>query len=637
MDGAPPRVDPPSRLAALLGSRWLVLVVFAVVAAPLVGAPFFGEDLTSLASFHREGLRRAWDDWFGTMFGLTSVRFYRPLFSTSLALQTAISFDPVFLRAVNLALYALGVLAARSIALRLGAGAFGATFAALWAILFPGGPSDWCWIVGRVDALSFGLGLLGLDRLLRAGDGGAGRRERAQVVLAAAALLGAFLSKETAIAFAPAALLLGYATSSWAGVRRALVPCAALAVGFLARSAALDFSLGGYVGSPAGGAAFAGALAPGILAAALGLATGVPAAFALPALGAAAASGAALLALSADRRRLLAFAAALLSAAGLALPGALVIVGLEDPPPIHARVFPAAYALLGVALAIPLGDPRIPRVLAVLAAALLLLAPGRALVKSVQLHREAARVVAEETARIDAARSARPEGISVLLVAGLPFGHPPARPQVNLFNFGVADRFAPPFHGTARPAVWPLRRASSVGIAEPIRIPRGSALAPWCLEPPAGTSEPGILWVEPDPVPRWEISEDALPRTLTGAQAQAMDEGRLDVSLRLPPSPPGTTLRVTVFSPQGCDVALLDAASATWKSILAARTPSDLLLFHVPGYAADFGARSFLLWLEWIAPEGRRLAESSPIEVRTDEEFRSFVTRSLSDPAFRRR
>src|SRR6185436_1446357 len=121
-------------------------------------APWIAEDAAILA---RVGADGPWADWTRSQYGVLKVLFWRPLVSTSWALQEAwTGIAPAPLRAFNLALHALASVLVFRCARRLGTGPSGAFLAGAWIALFPeqGGTSTW--LAGRTDLLC-AVGLLG--------------------------------------------------------------------------------------------------------------------------------------------------------------------------------------------------------------------------------------------------------------------------------------------------------------------------------------------------------------------------------------------------------------------------------------------------------------------------------------------
>src|SRR5262245_51480195 len=128
------------------------LGVVLLALLPSVGtlaAPWIAEDASILARVRADG---PWADWTRSQYGLLLLRFWRPVVSTSWALQEAwTGIAPVPLREFNLALHALTALLVFACARRLGAGLSGAFVAGAWIALFPeqGGTSTW--LAGRTD------------------------------------------------------------------------------------------------------------------------------------------------------------------------------------------------------------------------------------------------------------------------------------------------------------------------------------------------------------------------------------------------------------------------------------------------------------------------------------------------------
>src|SRR5262249_46748721 len=108
-------------------------------------------DSAILAEVHRDG---PWADWGRSQYGMQVVRFWRPLVSTSWALQEAgTGIAPLPLRLFNLGTHALVALLLAGCALRLGAGRLGACVAGGWIALHPAQGGAVTWLAGRTDLL----------------------------------------------------------------------------------------------------------------------------------------------------------------------------------------------------------------------------------------------------------------------------------------------------------------------------------------------------------------------------------------------------------------------------------------------------------------------------------------------------
>ena len=219
-----PRTPPAAFLGLLL-----VALVACWPSLGSLGAGLLSDDAVALGYVHRaEGVLL---DWTGPQCGLSSVRFWRPLVTTSLALQEHwTGADPVPLRLFNLLAHALAALLLVGVGRRLGLGWPGALLGGLLAALYPDQGGTVTWIVGRVDSLTAPLFLGALWACL------AGRS-----LLAAPLALLACSSKE--IAFVLPLWALACAWGSGLGLRAACSRClpliGAVLLAFLLRRLAL--------------------------------------------------------------------------------------------------------------------------------------------------------------------------------------------------------------------------------------------------------------------------------------------------------------------------------------------------------------------------------------------------------------
>jgi hypothetical protein len=215
---------------------WIAALAVALLSfVGTFGAGLISEDAAALRWVHEHG---ALADWCSSEYDLRSVLFWRPLVTTTLGVQQALTGTAVEpLRLFNVGCHALTALLAGLLALRLGGGRVGALVASLLAALFPYSGGTVVWIVGRVDAQ---CAPLVLGALLFALDG---------------AFVGAFVigflalaTKEIAFVLPAWGLLLacGRGDSPRAALRVALPLALALCCALLARRAALGVWLGGY-------------------------------------------------------------------------------------------------------------------------------------------------------------------------------------------------------------------------------------------------------------------------------------------------------------------------------------------------------------------------------------------------------
>jgi hypothetical protein len=599
-------------------------VFFCIITFPLWRAPLFGEDLLEIAPFYREGWSRFFADCFGPRAGWSTVRFYRPVPSLSFALQTSISFDAGWLRAANLAVYFAGALSAVAVARMFQFSRLASTFVAIWILLFPGGALDWCWVIGRVDAFSFGFAMVALWLYL-----GRGAWSGAASALALAL---ACLSKETGFAFVPICIVAGLALHGRSTWRRASGPILVGAALFAIRWFALGGSLGGYVGASRDGGwavlspvvawrswslMVAPAEAPWVATATIGMVGLV-------------------CAVRGRRRfdpptRAAAIALALGAVVAYAAP-ARVVADTTVLSPSFSRVFPASYAFCGMFMILWVDRAGFGAIANALLFATLLFFPARGFVKMAIDVAEAGRVLQSEVARAAAGAVARKDA-PVILVAGLPGGWPPGGSAVPMFNQGLPQRFRPPFFSTGLPPVWPLRPVIEGPAGARLVTAEGGELAK-CIVPPADPRTPMPVGVEPAGVRVVAIQSDAIPAFLSGNEAQRMQEGTFDRALALPSVQGARWLRVAVFTSQGYSVAETEDLAPTWKKLLTlSLAGGEGVLYQIPGLAVDTGDASFFLRFDWLDERRKRLAESGLIEVAMDRAFEQFVRRE-ADGAF---
>jgi hypothetical protein len=256
-----PRPFSPLR-ARLLAVLWLGLCL----APYLVGygeVGFLSEDFTALV--HASELGRAAADLSGPQYGLAQPLFYRPWVTLSLGFEAALcGYVPALLKLSHLLALAVACAALRALARRLGLSETGAILAALLAAWFPFGAGSVLWLVGRVDAHLLGFGLLYLAchaRAQRFGEAEVGGGARLRVALVGhLALLLALVTKETAVALAPIALVLEGSRrdaplrdlrpgARWLRGALRTAPACALTGAFLAwRARCLGTWIGGYAG-----------------------------------------------------------------------------------------------------------------------------------------------------------------------------------------------------------------------------------------------------------------------------------------------------------------------------------------------------------------------------------------------------
>lgn len=592
-----------------------------------LGAPLVSDDTAALGYVHQQG---PWADLFQPQYDLRTVRFWRPLVTASLGLQEAWTGpDAAALRAFNLCCHLLTGLLAAGLARRLGAGALGALVAGWAAVSFPFQGGTVTWIVGRVDSqclpLVLACALFALD----------GRRWASAL---AAAL--ALATKEAGIA-APmvAAVLLWGRGDRLAEVVRGAAPAAlATAAAFVLRRIAIGSWVGGYSAEVqvAGGALGAGlASAAEVVGWLLG-----------------AAAVAVLLCALVDRRSARAGLAGL-AAAVVCLGPLLPLLAGGALPAVHRRWLLAPDLFVGLALALALGGlARTWRTRTAGRGAVglltVLVAAGAAAVLVDRATRARSDVERWSTAGLEAA--AREAEVRAALVDVGPSERPvldAVMPRVNadgtayVAQWGVADRYRPPFEPTARP-VWPWRR-----LFDAAQSPRRSVTTPRSgLRWPPGEAQ---LTVAP-------IGVDLLDR---GAPVERI---RLDDRL-LADLPPGAGPELHVFgefpAPRVEFVLFteLGYGTAVWASMPPAEELSDpagaeagalrsrrvlplrdvfmaanrhgMPLYHVLRQAADLGAEVAYLELRAVDDErgqvDRPIAASRWIELNWDESLRRLL------------
>ncbi len=436
---------------------------------PSRAAGFISDDTAAIGYVFRQG---SWSDWTQAQYGLESIRFWRPLVTSSLGWVAAV-FGPEAgpQRAFNLlaalaAMLAGGGLTARLMPRSAGRAAQMAAVAAagllLASFMHQGGTTTW--VVGRVDSLC-------LPFVLAAGWAGAAGRGW----LAAVACGLAIATKEMGL-MAPICVL----GAAWGAgrppgevVRTALPGWIVLAVLVVLRARFIGDWVGGYA-TPA--ALDFGRLP--VAAEGVGSALG-SGSLLLPA--------ALILAWWAGGRPWRSAAGLLLPAtASFALLGPLLLSGglLAE----HRRWLLVPDALLCIAAAVALGRAwaaRSPggarRVAAALLAVVLL---GAAVAQrsgtarqSVTAWTAGANLATEFTGRVRAATAALEPSQSPVFVVDVPRTTPGG--EAYALHWGFADRFRGPFEATPRP-VWPWRTVFGHPDSErgPIVLPIGGLRYP---------------------------------------------------------------------------------------------------------------------------------------------------------------
>jgi len=565
-------------------------VVVLLALLPSLGtftAPWIAEDAALLAEAERSG---PWADWTRSQGGLHQVLFWRPVVSTSWALQEASTgIDPAPLRALNWVAHAATALCIGWIVRRLGGNARAALLAGGVAALFPEQGGTVTWLAGRTDVL-VGLALVA----------------SVATALGRAPILGlplAFLAvatKEFGVLALPWSVLLLFADGrGWREVARRAWPVAA---GVLTACCARRLALGTWTG---GYPPVAVDLAQALPRTGAGLVTAAGS-WLLPAL-AFVAVGA--WARSADRRAVIAALLCAVLAGGLLYP-LLADDGYLEPQ--NRRLLStAALAIalaVGTASAHPARSVAAGRVLAVSGGALL----AWLCVLAWRDTHEWARAARAGEERVAAARAAvaavEPDPRPVLAD-----GFPATFGGAYALGFGLAERFREPFPETPRP-VWPLR---------PIFLRGDSARRPARALRPDGT-----LW----PLDEREVDRSLVELALTDADGVPLEELAVDERSFVAPedrSPrlcvadglPGATFELVVYTEVGYEpfaLGTLDGAGRACASLmqLFAVTGTSASVGGTLTHAADLGARTAYLEFRALDTAGELRAASRWLELR---------------------
>ncbi|MFT5284805.1 MAG: hypothetical protein ACI8TQ_000963 [Planctomycetota bacterium] len=131
---------------------WLAVLIAAVL--PSLGsltAPLISDDGAILGYVHENG---ALADWTSSQYDLHAVQFWRPLVTSSFAIQEAFfGVESFYFRIFNLFGHAISAVILGLLAIRLGAGRIGGLLAGLLCAWFPEQGGNVTWIAGRVDSL----------------------------------------------------------------------------------------------------------------------------------------------------------------------------------------------------------------------------------------------------------------------------------------------------------------------------------------------------------------------------------------------------------------------------------------------------------------------------------------------------
>ena len=141
---------------------WWLAVLFAALlpSLDLLSVPLISDDGAILGYVHENG---ALHDWTSSQYDLHAVRFWRPLVTTSFAVQEGLTgVESLYLRLFNLVGHAISAVLLGLLAMRLGASRVGALLAGLLCAWFPEQGGNVIWIAGRVDSLCLPWLLLGV-------------------------------------------------------------------------------------------------------------------------------------------------------------------------------------------------------------------------------------------------------------------------------------------------------------------------------------------------------------------------------------------------------------------------------------------------------------------------------------------
>ena len=423
------------------GSRrlawWWLAVLFAAVlpSAGTLSAPLISDDGAILGYVAENG---ALSDWTTSQYGLRSVRFWRPLVTTSFAVQEALTgVESLPLRLYNLAGHAASAILLGLLAMRLGAGRLGALVAGLLCAWFPEQGGNVTWIAGRVDSQCVPFILLAC--LLALDD------RRILAIVAGFFALGA---KELAVVIPiwVALLAWGRGDSVAAAIRRALPLGGLVLLVGVWRRFALGTWIGGYPSQSLGSAwfealtqsatAYGVALAPELIAIAVVLmlirSTGW------------------------EKRTLALIGCSVVAAAPL-----LHLLSAGRVPLEHARTLWLADAALVLALGSSFGAQgvsvsKLRRNLGVLGlVAVMVLAARRGELARVDVldWAEGAERAEREVQEIRDALAQEPESLAPVFS---PNFSRITESGAYILHWGIADRFREPFERSSRP-VWPWR------------------------------------------------------------------------------------------------------------------------------------------------------------------------------------
>ncbi len=573
--------------------RLALLVVVVLALLPSVGtfsAPWIAEDAAILAQVRADG---PWADWGRSQYGMQILRFWRPLVSTSWALQEAwTGIAPAPLRLFNVALHALVAALVCATARRLGARLSGAFLAGAWIALFPEQGGTVTWLAGRTDLLC-ALFLVG------AALAALGRRPLASALLAFLACA----SKE--FGFLAPVWVLGLALAGGAGLRASAACARAASVGaalaFLWRALALGGFAGGYP-----------AELPGLLAGTLA---------ALAASGQAAWPSLVALALlwsagwwarSADARAMRWTTSLGLVALIPLYP--LLADGLLEPENRRLLYLAEGALALAAGLAWSRAAVSAPRARVLLACAALALGARFVLaIRDTHDWAGSARFGEQAVAHARAALTGAETGASPVLFTGFE----PGRNGANCLNFGLAARFRAPFPPAPRP-VWPWRNLFLVPGRE-----RDALVA---------ARADGSLWPLDDalrvaPLVVLDESGAALVRVELDERAFLAAEDR-SPRLSVRDGPPGAALEGLLFTENGYEplpLGTLDGTGAGAASLMQLLAQSNGIAAgaQILQLAADVGARNAFLELRALGPDGAPLAASRWIELTWSPELRA--------------
>ncbi len=222
----------------------LLLVAVALAHVPGMRTGFLSDDFMILGHVHETGFAHQWTHSF---LDFVDVRFYRPVLTSSYALDHAVyGLDAWGYHATNIGLHLVVVASVIVLARQLGGGRAGGLVAGALIGLHALNPNTVTWIAGRVSLLGVACSLVALVGFLAF-------RRRPRFVTAAVALVAlgtGLLAKESTLAIPFVWLVADVVLRGRSAWGLTLVGFIALGVTFVLRDAVLGTPLGGYGGDP---------------------------------------------------------------------------------------------------------------------------------------------------------------------------------------------------------------------------------------------------------------------------------------------------------------------------------------------------------------------------------------------------